>query len=147
MTRHFIYFENGGPFPGVCQSCGNNKTLYDLGGQALAGGSNLLCKKCVIEIATFIGYVEEEPLREQMYNLEADIEAHERELARVPDLVDGLINGIRSSVTDFVFAVSYSDHIDRVEDVEKSKLPVKPAEQHSVTSKRSSSTPVKPSGK
>jgi hypothetical protein len=147
MTRHFIYFENGGPFPGICQSCGNNKTLYDLGGQSLAGGNNLLCKKCVIEIATFIGYVEEAPLLEQMYNLEADIEAHERELARVPDLVDGLINGIRSSLTDFIFDVSYSDHVDRIEDVEKFELPSKPADQHSTTAKQVSSTPKQPASK
>lgn len=128
--RHFNYFENGGPFPGTCVSCGATKQLFDIGGTRIDGGSNLLCKKCSVELALFIGYVEEEPLLEQIYVLEADVEAHERELARVPDHVEELINGIRSSVTDFIFAVSYSDSVSDVESAEKSKLPVKQPDQH-----------------
>jgi hypothetical protein len=45
--------------------------------------------------------------------LKNDIEAHEMELARVPEKVEGLINGIRSSVTDFIFAVSYGIDADK----------------------------------
>lgn len=108
--RHFNYFENGGPTPSSCLSCGGNKKLFDLGRELLQGGMAQLCMNCVKELATFVGYAEKEPLLTQIGILEADVEAHEIELAKVPDLVDGLINGIRNSVTDFIFAVSYSDN-------------------------------------
>lgn len=145
--RHFIFHENGGPFPGTCISCGANNQLFDIGGTRFDGGSNLLCKRCAGELATFMGYAELAPLEEQIYNLEADVEAHERELARVPEHVEELINGIRSSVTDFIFAVSYSNHLDGAMDAEKSKLSVKPADQHSTTAKRGTVTPIKPASK
>jgi hypothetical protein len=145
--RHFNYFENGGPYPGTCLSCGATKELFDVGGTRLEGGSNLLCKKCSVELALFLGYVEEAPLQEQMNNLEADIEAHERELARIPDHVEDLINGIRSRVTDFVFAVSYGDSVSSAEDAEKPKLSSVPTDQHSTTAKRGSVTPIKPASK
>jgi len=145
--RHFNYFENGGPFPGTCISCGATKELYDIGGTRIDGGSNLLCKKCSVELALFIGYVEEAPLEEKIYILEADIEAHEQELARVPEHVEELINGIRSSVTDFIFAVSYGSHLDGAVDAEEPELPSKPAEGASHPSKRGSVTPIKPASK
>ena len=141
--RHFNYFENGGPFPGTCVSCGATKQLFDIGGTRIDGGSNLHCKKCSVELALFIGYVEEAPLQEQIWNLEADIEAHEQELARVPDHVEELINGIRSSVTDFIFAVSYSNHLDGEVDAKKPELSDKPANQHSTTAKRSANPHIK----
>lgn len=142
--RHFNYFENGGPFPGTCISCGATKQLFDIGGTRIDGGNNLLCKKCSVELALFLGYVEEAPLQEQIYNLEADIEAHEQELARVPEHVEELINGIRSSVTDFIFAVSYSNNLDSSVDAEEPKLSSVPADKHSTTAKRSAVTPIKP---
>jgi len=145
--RHFLYFENGGPFPGTCISCGDNKHLYDIQGTRFDGGNNLLCKKCVGELAVFAGYAELAPLEEQIYNLEADIEAHERELARIPEHVEELINGIRSSVTDFVFAVSYSDSIDLAESAEKSELPVAQPADDAQRSKRAANPPIKSASK
>lgn len=145
--RHFNYFENGGPYPGLCISCGATKQLFDIGGARLDGGSNLFCKKCSIELATFLGYVEEEPLLEQMNILEADIEAHERELARIPDHVEDLINGIRSRVTDFVFAVSYSDSVSDSEVAEKPELPVEQPADYAQRAKPANSSPSKPARK
>jgi hypothetical protein len=145
--RHFLYFENGGPFPGTCISCGDNKHLFDIQGTRFDGGNNLVCRKCVIELATFIGYVEEEPLREQMYLLEADIEAHERELARIPDHIEELINGIRSSVTDFVFAVSYSDSISNSEVAEEPKSSVKQPADYAHRAKPANNSPKQSSSK
>jgi hypothetical protein len=110
--RHFNYFENGGPAPSSCISCGAGKQLFEVG-QLLTGGMAQFCLKCSKELATFIGYVEEAPLLETINLLESDLEAHEIELARVPDKVEGLINGIRSSVTDFIFAVSYGVDADK----------------------------------
>ena len=145
--RHFNYFENGGPFPGTCISCGATKQLFDLGGTRIDGGNNLLCKKCSVELALFLGYVEEEPLLEQIYVLEADVEAHELELARVPNHVEELINGIRSSVTDFIFAVSYSDSVSDVESAEKPKLPVEQSSQHAQRQHADASPHNKPARK
>jgi hypothetical protein len=110
--RHFNYFENGGPAPSQCISCGAVKELFDIG-QLLTGGSAQICLRCTQELATFIGYVEAAPLNLEIDLLKNDIEAHEIELARVPDKVEGLINGIRSSVTDFIFAVSYGVDADK----------------------------------
>jgi len=110
--RHFNYFENGGPAPSSCIACGAVKELFEIG-QLLSGGMAQICKKCVHELAEFNGYVPEAPLQEQIDLLKNDIEAHEIELARVPDKVEALINGIRSSVTDFIFAVSYGIDADK----------------------------------
>ena len=110
--RHFNYFENGGPAPSSCISCGAVKELFEVG-QLLTGGMAQICLRCSKELATFIGYVEEAPMLETINLLESDLEAHEIELARVPDRVEGLINGIRSSVTDFIFAVSYGIDADK----------------------------------
>lgn len=145
--RHFIFHENGGPFPGTCISCGATKELYDIGGTRFDGGSNLLCKRCAGELAVFIGYAELAPLEEQIYNLEADVEAHEQELARVPEHVEELINGIRSSVTDFIFAVSYGSHLDGEVDAKKSELPSEPAEGTGNAAKRGTVTPIKSASK
>jgi hypothetical protein len=110
--RHFNYFENGGPAPSSCISCGAVKELFEVG-QLLTGGMAQICLKCVKELATFIGYADKAPLELEIDLLKNDVEAHEIELARVPDKVEGLINGIRSSVTDFIFAVSYGVDADK----------------------------------
>jgi hypothetical protein len=120
--RHFNYFENGGPAPSSCISCGAVKQLFEIG-QLITGGMAQVCKKCVHELAVFNGYTPEAPLLERIGLLENDVEAHEIELARVPDKVEDLINGIRSSVTDFIFAVSYGVDSDKpapVQDIEVS---------------------------
>lgn len=120
--RHFNYFANGGPFPGTCISCGNNKDLYDVGGTRFDGGNNLLCGTCAKELATFIGYEDPTSLEAEVNRLTSANVQLEIEIAKIPNLVDGLINGIRSSVTDFIFAVSYSDSADKPEIV--SNIPV-----------------------
>ena len=110
--RHFNYFQNGGPAPSQCISCGAVKELFEVG-QLLTGGMAQICLRCSQELATFIGYVEAAPMQLEIDLLKNDIEAHEMELARVPEKVEGLINGIRSSVTDFIFAVSYGIDADK----------------------------------
>lgn len=109
--RQFNYFANGGPYPGVCLSCGNNKELYDLGKDQPTGSSYLLCTRCVSEIASFTGYILREPALREHDHQKAHIAELEAQLATVPTLVEGLINGIRSNVADFVLAVSSSDDV------------------------------------
>ena len=106
--RQFNYFANGGPFPGTCLSCGNNKELFDLGKDQQTGASYLLCIRCVGEIATHTGYILREPAMKEYDHLKKHMTELEDQLASVPNLVEGLINGIRSNVADFVLAVSSS---------------------------------------
>lgn len=106
--RQFNYFANGGPFPGTCLSCGNNKELYDLGKDQRDGESYLLCTRCVSEIASFAGYILREPAMKEYDHLRKHNHELEAQLKAVPTLVEGLIDGIRSSVSDFVLAVSSS---------------------------------------
>lgn len=107
--RHFHYYENGGPAPSSCMSCGRNNQLFDLGREIpIAGGMAQLCLTCVKEIALFIGYAERAPLDAEMARLKDEIVSRETEIATIPNHVEELINGIRSRLTDFIFAVSYS---------------------------------------
>jgi hypothetical protein len=115
--RHFNYFENGGPAPSQCISCNAVKELFEVG-QLLTGGMAQICLKCTQELATFIGYAEQAPLQLEIDLLKNDVEAHERELAIVPEKVEALINGIRSNVTDFIFAVSYGIDADKPEPIQ-----------------------------
>jgi hypothetical protein len=144
--RHFNYFENGGPAPSTCISCGAVKELFEIG-QLLSGGMAQLCKKCVHELAVFNGYALEAPLQEQIGLLENDVEAHEIELARVPDKVEELINGIRSSVTDFIFAVSYGVDADKSAPVQDAAESAGPELKASETSTGQRKAPVKSSSK
>jgi len=108
--RHFNYFENGGPYPGTCLSCGNNKTLYDLGKDQGTGGSHLLCTNCVSELASFTGHILREPAIKEYDHLKAHSAELEKQLKAIPNLVEGLIDGIRSNVADFVLTVSDSSN-------------------------------------
>lgn len=145
--RHFNYFENGGPFPSACISCGSGAKLFDLGRELQSGGMAQLCFTCVSELAAFIGYAEAAPMANKIADLEAEIVSRETELAKVPSKVEDLINGIRSSVTDFIFAVSYSDDADKRKDVSDPK----PAEHSSSAEReaasRNTKTPSKSTSK
>lgn len=106
--RQFNYFANGGPYPGTCFSCGNNKELFDMGKDQQTGGSYLLCNKCVSEIAAFTDHIPRKPAIEEHDHLKAHIKELEAQVKQVPNLIEGLIDGVRNSVADFVLAVSSS---------------------------------------
>lgn len=110
--RHFNYFENGGPAPSSCISCGAVKELFEIG-QLFQGGMAQICKKCVHELSVFNDYAPKAPYEGALAEAAGRITGLESDLNKVPNLVDGLINGIRSSVTDFIFAVSYSDDANK----------------------------------
>lgn len=145
--RHFNYYENGGPYPSACVACGANKRLFGLTRELLAGGEAQICETCVKELALFIGWADREPLDQEIDILKMDVEAHERELARVPDHVEELINGIRSSVTDFIFAVSYGDSVSNSQDADEPELPVVEPAAGVSNAKRNTNPPVKSAGK
>lgn len=117
--RHFNFFENGGPFPATCVGCGNNKELYDLGRELpFRGGAALICSTCAKELAEFIGYTDPTTLEEELEELSRLNVSHETSLSRIPQLTEGLIDGIRSQLTDFIFAVSYDGLDGEPEDVQ-----------------------------
>lgn len=119
MSRHFNYFPDGGPYPSTCVGCGNNKELFHLGRELpFKGGAALLCKRCVTELAETIGYTDPTTLEEELEELSRLNVSHETSLNRIPNLVEGLIDGIRGQLTDFIFAVSYDDLDGQSEDVQ-----------------------------
>ena len=145
--RHFNFFENGGPFPSACLSCGGNAKLFDLGRELQNGGMAQLCLTCVSELAEFTGYALANPLKEEIKSLKAEIVSRETELARVPNQVEDLINGIRSSITDFIFAVSYSDDNNQREDVSDAKPATDADSDHRKAAPRNTQAPRKSTSK
>ena len=145
--RHFNYHENGGPYPSACVACGANKRLFGLSRELLSGGEAQICETCVKELALFIGWADREPLDQEIDFLKMDVEAHERELAKVPDHVEELINGIRSSVTDFIFAVSYSDSVPSENVDEKPELPVGEPSASINNARKHANPPIKSASK
>lgn len=106
--KQFNVFENGAPFPGTCVGCRSNINLYDLGIDLLSGGNAMLCRQCINDLAEFTGQAPKQPLLDEIAALKAEIVSRETELKAVPNLVEELINGIRTTVTNFVLAVSDS---------------------------------------
>lgn len=144
--RHFNFFEKGAPFPAVCVGCGNNKDLFDLNRELQSGGRALLCTRCATELAEFIGYAEKAPLLQTIETLKSDIVSRETEIAKIPTKVEELINGIRGSLTDFIFAVSYSDNANQPEAVSDAGKPDTATTGSGKTPKRVSKASVKPTG-
>lgn len=104
----------------------------------------MICLQCVNNLAEFTGQAPKQPFLDEIATLKKDIVSRETEINKVPSLVEGLIDGIRNSVTDFVFAVSYSDSVsseDPVRDVEPSSSGpgevVEDAERHNKAPKQS----------
>ena len=145
--RHFNYYENGGPYPSACVACGANKKIFGLTRELQSGGEAQICETCVKELALFIGWADREPLDQEIDFLKMDVEAHERELAKVPDHVEELINGIRSSVTDFIFAVSYGDSVPSSSNADEPELPVIEPAEVSGNAKRNTNSSVKSASK
>lgn len=106
--RHFNFFKENAPFPGTCVACGVNKELFNLErDMPFQGGLAMICKKCVTELAENIGYTDPTSLEEELEELSRLNVSRETSLNRVPNLVEGLVDGIRNQLTDFIFAVSY----------------------------------------
>jgi hypothetical protein len=61
-----------------------------------------------MDLAAFIGWTPEAPLLAKIAELEQEIASRENTITKIPDHVEELINGIRSSVTDFILTVSGS---------------------------------------
>lgn len=121
--RHFVHYPNGGPFPGTCGLCGSPKDFFDTGIQHYSGGNVMLCRSCIADLAYNIDFALAAPMAEKTAELEAEIATLETRLKKVPTEIEGLIDGIRNSVANFVLAVSSSDNADSnspVQDAERS---------------------------
>lgn len=104
--RHYVVFQNGAPFPGTCVACRSNRELHDLAADLLSGGNAMICKQCITDLASFIGWAPEAPLKAEIAQLKEEIVSRETVINNIPNHVEGLINGIRSSVSDFILTVS-----------------------------------------
>lgn len=78
----------------------------------------MICAQCVNDLAEFTGQAPKQPLLDEIAKLKAEIVSRETDLAKIPNEVEGLINGIRNSVTDFIFAVSYSGSVSSEEPIQ-----------------------------
>jgi hypothetical protein len=129
-------------------SCGRNNQLFDLGREIpVAGGMAQLCLTCAKEIALFIGYAEKAPLDAEIAQLKTDIVSRETEIAVIPNHTEELINGIRRSLTDFIFAISYSDHTDKSAPVQDDSEPDSGEHEASEVAAGKRKAPVKPTSK
>lgn len=114
-----MYYEQGAPQPGTCLKCGNNQNLYDLGVEVYEGNA-LLCKRCITDLATFIGWADKALTDSELVSRETSIKNLEAELAKVPTAAEELINGVRNLVTNFVFDISSSNDSGGQEPVQES---------------------------
>lgn len=111
MTINFNFFPAGAPFPSTCAICGDNRNLFDLQFETLRVGVALICVSCVQGLAAQIGFVDPSLINEKIEKLTAENENLTKQLEVIPNHIEELINGIRSNVSDFVFAVSDSSSV------------------------------------
>jgi len=124
--RHFNYFPNGGPFPGICALCGIDRDLWQMGFEHFRGGDAMACSRCIGELAENIGWLPKAPLEEAISHRDKRIAELEEQLALVPTFTEELINGVRSSLTDFVFAISNGGHANRNEPIQNADGSIEP---------------------
>jgi hypothetical protein len=68
----------------------------------------MICTRCVGDLAENIGYALRSPFEATIAEKNNEIDKLTELLDAIPNQTEGLINAIRASVTDFVFAVSDS---------------------------------------
>ena len=66
----------------------------------------MLCKQCVTDLADFIDWAPKAPLEAEIEELKAKLASKETIIKNIPNNIEGLINGIRNSVSDFVLTIS-----------------------------------------
>ena len=88
--------------------CGINRDLWQLGFEHYLGGDAMACTVCISELAMNIGYAPEQPLQDIIVSRETEIAELQAQINRIPNHTEGLINAIRTNVSDFVFAISSS---------------------------------------
>lgn len=106
--RHFVHYPNGGPYPGSCATCGSPKDFFDTGIDSFNNGKVLLCRSCIADLGYNIGFTLEAPLRDEILSLQAQIQILTETINRIPNLTEGLIDGIRDRVANFILDVSSS---------------------------------------
>lgn len=104
---HLNFFETGAPGPSTCMKCGDYRNLFDLGVDVWDGAA-LLCQNCIKGMAELVGYVDGETASDLLNALTDELKVSRETNDRIPNEVEALINGVRSSVADFVLAISGS---------------------------------------
>jgi hypothetical protein len=101
----YHFYETSAPLPATCMKCGDYRNLFDLGVDVFDGAA-LLCTKCIATLAEAIKWVDPAELTEENARLTEQLAVSRETINRIPNQVEELINGVRSSVADFVLAVS-----------------------------------------
>lgn len=104
---HLNFFETGAPGPSTCMKCGDYRKLYDLGVDVWEGAA-LLCVNCIKGMAELVDYVDGAVVYDQISELTNELDVSRETIDRIPNEVETLIDGIRSSVANFVLAISSS---------------------------------------
>lgn len=103
---HFHFHKNGGPFPGTCIRCGNNKELWQLGNIPASNMAALLCDRCLTELAIFTGFVTSKSYAEQYASMKNTIDTQAEQLKAAPKLMEKFQNDVSSVISDFVTSIA-----------------------------------------
>lgn len=103
---HFHFHKNGGPFPGTCIRCGNNKELWQLGNIPASNMAALLCDRCLTELATFTGFVTGRSYAELNAAKTSIIDTQKAQLEAAPKLMEKFTHDITSIIGDFVTSLA-----------------------------------------
>ena len=103
---HFHFHENGGPFPGSCVRCGNNRRLWQLGTIPASNMAALLCDRCLQEIAVFSGFVTGSTYAIQVATSMEKITKQKAQLDATPELLRKFSHDVSSLISDFVTSLA-----------------------------------------
>lgn len=103
---HFTFHENGGPFPGTCVRCGNNKQLWQLGKIPASNMAALLCDRCVQEIAVFTGFVTGSTYATQVAMSVEKTTKQQAQIDATPELLRRFSHDVSNLISDFVTSLA-----------------------------------------
>jgi len=106
FETHFLFHENGGPFPGSCLRCGNNKKLWQVGTIPSSNMTALVCDKCITELATFAGFVTQKVHNDYVATAEKTTEELKAKVDATPKLMEKFTHDITSTIGNFVTSLS-----------------------------------------
>jgi hypothetical protein len=102
FDSHFIFHENGGPFPGTCIRCGAIKRLWNVGMIPASNMTALICDTCLTELATFAGFVTSQKHAELTAANTAIIEKQQAQIDVTPKLLEKFSNDVTNIISEFV---------------------------------------------
>ena len=102
FDSHFIFHENGGPFPGTCIRCGAIKRLWNVGMIPASNMAALICDTCLTELATFAGFVTGQAYADLNATKTAIIDKQQAQIDVTPTLLEKFSNDVTNIIGEFV---------------------------------------------